>query len=133
SFATDNQKIDLRVAASADINQVGNSVNALTGNGEITGMTTINGITTVSSTGSQTPTLTINTTNQFVGGAFQLQRSNATTSVTSIGVTLAGTAVAGDLANMKLYTDTAASCSTASFPGSATQFGSTAASPTISK
>jgi hypothetical protein len=92
------------------------------------------GTVTIGTTGTQTTTVQQGNTNKFLGGAFTLTESAGRPNITSIGVTLSGTGlVAGDLANMKLYYDNVASCTTADPVTDATQYGSTTASPAVAK
>ncbi len=129
--ATEAETVAVSVNAYADITESrpGGSLNSTPLS---LGTTTLNRVTTVAMTGTQTTSLLTNNAGQFVGGAFTLTRSDGTANVTSIGVTIAGTSLTGaEIANMKLYTDTIASCTTTS--GFSSQVGSTIASPIVGK
>ncbi len=92
------------------------------------GQITINPIPvlTVSTTGTQTSSMTVPSTDQSVGGAFTFQRSSGSANVTQIIITETGTVNAQtNLSNLKLYYETAATCS---FEGTETAFNSTGVS-----
>ena len=88
---------------------------------------------TVSSTGTQTSSLTIPSTGQFLGGAFTLTRASGSGNLVSIGVTVSGSLTASGIGNMRLHYDTASSCSTSSFTAGVNQYGSTIAAPQVGK
>jgi len=67
---------------------------------------------TVGATGTQTATMDIPSTNNYIGGAFTFVRNSGTTNVTQIIITETGTVNANsNLSNVKLYYETAATCS----------------------
>ena len=79
---------------------------------------------TVGTTGSQTVNMNVNSTNNYVGGAFTFVRDAGTTNVTQIVVTDQGTVNANaNLSNLDLYYETAGSCS---YEGGETLFGTAA-------
>ncbi|MEW5805152.1 MAG: hypothetical protein AB1721_00250 [Patescibacteria group bacterium] len=68
--------------------------------------------TVVSTTGTQTANMNVNSTNNYVGGAFTFIRDSGTANVTQIIITDTGTVNANlNLSNVDLYYETAASCS----------------------
>lgn len=82
------------------------------------------GTITVGATGTQTATMDIPSTNNYVGGAFTLIRDSGTADVTEIIITDTGTVNANlNLSNVDLYYETAAVCS---FEGTETLFGTAA-------
>jgi len=79
------------------------------------------GYVTVSTTGSQTSTINIPSTNNYVGGAFTFVRNAGSANVTQIIVTETGTVNANaNLSNLDLYYETAGTCS---YDGNETLFG----------
>ena len=73
---------------------------------------------TVSSTGSQTSSLAAPSTDFYVGGTFVITENTSSRNVTNIKITENGTVDAlNDLSNVRLYYETAADCSVASFSG----------------
>lgn len=76
---------------------------------------------TVSATGTQTSTMSIPSTDQYVGGAFTFVRNNSSADVTQIIVSETGTVNASsNLSNLDLYYETAGTCS---YDGGETLFG----------
>lgn len=76
----------------------------------------------VSTTGTQTATMNIPSTNQFVGGAFTMIRNSSSANVTGITLTETGTVSANTgLNNVKLYYDT----TNCTYEGTEPQYGST--------
>ncbi|GAF98863.1 unnamed protein product, partial [marine sediment metagenome] len=85
---------------------------------------------TVSVSGSQTTTMEITSTNQYVGGKFVIKDNTGFRNVTGITITENGTVNAqNDLDNIKLYyeldTSNPYDCAGESYGGGETQFGST--------
>ncbi|MFZ2153813.1 MAG: hypothetical protein WAV16_01135, partial [Candidatus Moraniibacteriota bacterium] len=84
---------------------------------------------TVGTTGTQTATMNIPSTNQYVGGAFTMIRNSGSANVTNVTITETGTVAANtNLANVKLYYDTT-NCTydgTESLFGTATTFNASA-------
>ncbi|MFA6183476.1 MAG: hypothetical protein WC682_00045 [Parcubacteria group bacterium] len=77
---------------------------------------------TVDTTGTQTATMNIPSSNQSVGGAFTMIRNSGSANVTGITITETGTVVANtNLANVKLFYDT----TNCTYDGTESQFGST--------
>lgn len=80
---------------------------------------------TVGTTGTQTSSMLIPSTNQYVGGAFTFIRNESTANVTSIVISETGTVNANsNLSNLQLYYKQEVSCS-ASIPVDATVFNAT--------
>ncbi len=78
-------------------------------------------ILTVAATGSQTSSLPIGSTNNYVGGAFTMSTNANTSALDSIKISEKGTVNANtNLANAKLYYETAGTCT---FDGNETQYG----------
>ena len=76
---------------------------------------------TVGTTGTQTANMNVNSTNNYVGGAFTFIRDAGTADVTQIIITDTGTVNANlNLSNVDLYYETAATCS---YEGNETLFG----------
>ena len=70
----------------------------------------------VSTTGSQTSSLFIPSTNQYVGGTFVITENTSSRNVTGITITEMGTVDAlNNLSNVRLYYETAADCSAQTF------------------
>jgi hypothetical protein len=124
--AGEGQTLDISIAASGDVVA---SSGLVSGTGAVAGSTTLSRVITVGTTGTQTSSVVTSTTAFFVGGAFTMSRSDSSTAVTTIKVTIGGTVTAAELANMKVYTDTVASCTTTS--GFSSQYGSTVTSPAV--
>lgn len=79
------------------------------------------GVITVSSSGSQVSTINVPSTNNYVGGAFTFVRNGGSANVTQIIITETGTVNANaNLSNLKLYYETASTCS---YNGNETLFG----------
>jgi uncharacterized delta-60 repeat protein len=92
----------------------------------ITGTTTLSveDEVIVSSTGSQTASLIIPSTNNYVGGAFTFVRSTGSANVTQIVLSETNSVDANsDLSNVRLYYETAGTCS---YDGGETLFGTAA-------
>jgi hypothetical protein len=84
------------------------------------------GVITVAATGTQVATLSVSSTNQYIGGAFTLTRDTGSANVTQIKLTETGTVNAdANLSTVQFYYETAAACATSSIPGTATIFNST--------
>ena len=67
---------------------------------------------TVSATGNQTSSMTVPSTDQYVGGAFTFQRSSGSATVSQIIISETGSVNAQtNLSNLKLYYETAGTCS----------------------
>ena len=86
--------------------------------------------TLVSARGTQTTSLAIPSSNQYVGGSFVIQSSSGSRNVTGMTITENGTVNAQtNLSNVKLYyeNDTSApyDCASESYAGTESQFGST--------
>jgi len=83
----------------------------------------------VTASGTQVTTLTIPSTNQYVGGQFVLRENTSNRNITSITVTENGTVDATNLTNVRLRydIDTTApqNCASESYAGTETQFGVT--------
>ncbi|MFC1780073.1 glycine-rich domain-containing protein [Patescibacteria group bacterium] len=81
---------------------------------------------TVTSEGTQTSSMNIPSTNQYVGGMFVLTNNESgTEAVTGITITEQGTVDADDdLSNIELFFETAADCSGQSYGGGESEFGS---------
>ncbi|MDO8442884.1 MAG: hypothetical protein Q7S81_01305 [bacterium] len=77
---------------------------------------------TVGTTGTQTATMNIPSTNQYVGGAFTFVRSGGTANVTSITISETDATLSAQtyLANLDLYYETAGACT---YDGTETLFG----------
>ncbi|MDP2736929.1 MAG: hypothetical protein Q8O59_04105, partial [bacterium] len=77
---------------------------------------------TVGITGTQTATMNIPSTNQYVGGAFTFVRSGGTANVTSITISETDATLSAQtyLSNLDLYYETAATCT---YDGTETLFG----------
>ena len=84
----------------------------------------------VSTTGSQTSSLLLPSTNQYVGGTFVITENTSSRNVTGITITENGTVnAATNLDNIKLFYDLDTTspydCASESYGGGETQFGST--------
>ena len=73
---------------------------------------------TVGTTGTQTSSIYIPSTDKYVGGAFVISENTSSRNVTGITISEKGTVDAlNDLSNVRLYYETAADCSAVSFSG----------------
>ncbi|HCC67820.1 TPA: hypothetical protein DEP90_01230 [Patescibacteria group bacterium] len=79
---------------------------------------------TTSTTGTQISTVSADTADFYVGGAFTFVRNTGSTTVTSITISETGTIADTDISGLILYYKQEATCST-SIPGDATQFNAT--------
>jgi hypothetical protein len=78
---------------------------------------------TVGSTGTQTSSLNVGSTNNYIGAAFTLIGNSSSVNLTSITLSETGTVNGNtNLSNVKLYYETAATCA---FSGTEPQFGTT--------
>lgn len=131
SSASPNDSLEIEISSPASdiVLSTGSKVGP-TNSVSLSGTTIINYETVVTAGGSQTSTITIPNTNQYLGGYFVISSNNSSKNVTSITIREQGTVDgANGLANIKLYYegDTTApyDCASETYSGSESQYGST--------
>jgi hypothetical protein len=128
--ATASETIELQITNPSTQVTLSSGITGSTTPVAISGTTTLATAAEAATSGSQTSTLKIGTTNNYVGGNFKVTSNGGSFNVTGVTIAEQGSVDAqNNLANVKLYYDLDSSapydCASESYAGGESQFGST--------